>query len=191
MCIRDRSHLEYFYRRPRIPKSLLKAHREGLIIGSACEAGEVFQGVLNNLSESRMEEILSLYDYLEIQPLSNNRFLVNESRVADEEELKELNRRIVRLGESHNIPVVATCDVHYIKEAEALNRKILMAGQGYKDAESGEGLYLRTTDQMLEEFSYLGEEVARKVVIENPNRIADAVEIVSPVPEGSFRPVIP
>ncbi len=185
------SHLEYFYRRPRIPKSLLKAHREGLIIGSACEAGEVFQGVLNNLPESRMEGILSLYDYLEIQPLSNNRFLINEGRVADEEELKELNRRIVRLGESRNISVVATCDVHYIKEAEALNRKILMAGQGYKDAESGEGLYLRTTDQMLDEFSYLGEEVARKVVIENPNRIADAVEIVSPVPKGSFRPVIP
>ena len=111
--------------------------------------------------------------------------------MADEEELKELNRRIVRLGESRNISVVATCDVHYIKEAEALNRKILMAGQGYKDAESGEGLYLRTTDQMLDEFSYLGEEVARKVVIENPNRIADAVEIVSPVPKGSFRPVIP
>jgi bisphosphoglycerate-independent phosphoglycerate mutase len=152
---------------------------------------EVFQGVLNNLPESRMEGILSLYDYLEIQPLSNNRFLINEGRVADEEELKELNRRIVRLGESRNISVVATCDVHYIKEAEALNRKILMAGQGYKDAESGEGLYLRTTDQMLDEFSYLGEEVARKVVIENPNRIADAVEIVSPVPKGSFRPVIP
>ncbi|MGI6733944.1 MAG: PolC-type DNA polymerase III [Anaerovoracaceae bacterium] len=185
------SHLEYFYRRPRIPKSVLRAHREGLIIGSACEAGEVFQGVLNDLPESRMKEILSLYDYLEIQPLTNNRFLINEGRVADEEALKELNRRIVRLGESHNIPVVATCDVHYIKEEEAIGRKILMAGQGYKDAESGEGLYLRTTEEMLDEFSYLGEETARQIVIHNPNRIADAVEVLSPVPEGSFRPVIP
>ncbi|NLT48845.1 MAG: PolC-type DNA polymerase III [Clostridiales bacterium] len=185
------SHLEYFYRKPRIPKSILRSLKEGLIIGSACEAGEVFQGLLKGLAEDEFEEMLSLYDYLEIQPLINNRFLINEGRFHSEEELKELNRKIVCLGEKYNKPVVATCDSHYIKEREALYRRILMAGQGYKDAESGEGLYFRTTEEMLNEFSYLGEETARRVVIENPGIIADAVGRVSPVPDGSFRPEIP
>jgi len=185
------SHLDYFYRKPRIPKSILRSLKEGLIIGSACEAGEVFQGVLKGLPEEEFEEMLSLYDYLEIQPLVNNRFLVNEGRVNGEEELKELNRKIIRLGEKYNKPVVATCDSHYIKEREALYRRILMAGQGYKDAESGEGLYFRSTEEMLKEFSYLGEEMSRRVVIENPGRIADTIEKVAPVPDGSFRPEIP
>ncbi len=151
----------------------------------------MFQGVLSGLPEERLEEMLSLYDYLEIQPLVNNRFLISEGRVSGEEELMNLNRKMVLLGEKYEKPVVATCDVHYIKDKEALYRRILMAGQGYKDAESGEGLYFRTTEEMLDEFSYLGEETAQRVVVENPGRIAETVGKVAPVPEGSFRPEIP
>ncbi len=185
------SHLEYFYRKPRIPKSVLRAHKEGIIVGSACEAGEVFSSVLRGADDEEMEKIIDIYDYLEIQPLINNRFLVEYKKVDDENQLKELNRSIIRLGEKFNKPVVATCDVHYIKEREALYRRILMAGQGYKDAENGEGLYFRTTEEMLNEFSYLGEDAALKVVVENPNRIADSIEKVAPVPDDSFRPEIP
>ncbi|MDD3874894.1 MAG: PHP domain-containing protein, partial [Methanosarcina sp.] len=185
------SHLEYFYRRPRIPKSVLQAHREGLIVGSACEAGEIFQALLNNKTEKELEELVPFYDYLEIQPLINNRFLIENGRVADIDSLKDLNRQILRLGEKFRKPVVATCDAHYTNSEESLYRKILMAGQGYKDAESSEGLYLRTTDEMLEEFSYLGEKAAYQVVIENPQIIADSIQQVMPVPEGRFPPEIP
>ena len=150
------SHIEYFYRRPRIPKSVLMAHREGLIIGSACESGEIFQAVLNGKPEKDIKKLVELYDYLEIQPLVNNRFLVEAGIVKDEEGLKDLNRKIVEIGEKYNKPVVATCDSHYLNEEDNLYRKILMAGQGYKDAEQSQGLYLRTTDEMLDEFSYLG-----------------------------------
>jgi DNA polymerase-3 subunit alpha (Gram-positive type) len=184
------SHLKYFYRRPRIPKSVLMAHREGLIIGSACESGEIFQGILNGKAESEIEKLVELYDYLEIQPLVNNKFLVESGRVKDEEGLKDLNRKIVELGERFGKPVVATCDSHYLNDEDSLYRRILMAGQGYKDAEQSQGLYLRTTDEMLEEFSYLEEEIAQKIVIDNPNEIADSIEIISPVPEGRFPPKI-
>ncbi|NLY71275.1 MAG: PolC-type DNA polymerase III [Clostridiales bacterium] len=184
------SHIEYFYRRPRIPKSVLMAHREGLIIGSACESGEIFQAVLNGKPEKDIKKLVELYDYLEIQPLVNNRFLVEAGIVKDEEGLKDLNRKIVEIGEKYNKPVVATCDSHYLNEEDNLYRKILMAGQGYKDAEQSQGLYLRTTDEMLDEFSYLGEDVARKIIIDNPNKIADSIEEISPVPEGRFPPKI-
>lgn len=185
-----KSHVDFFYKKPRIPKSVLMEHREGIIIGSACEAGQVYQALLEKKSAGEIDEILKLYDYLEIQPLCNNRFLIDKGKVADEEELKQLNRDIIALGEKHGKPVVATCDAHYLDREDAIYRKILMAGQGFKDAEDGNGLYFRTTDEMLAEFSYLGSAMARKVVIEAPNFIADCVEKVIPVPEGKFPPKI-
>lgn len=184
------SHLNYFYKRPRIPKSVLSEHREGLVVGSACEAGEVYQAVLNKMPEEELDYLVNFYDYLEIQPLINNQFLINNGRVAGKEELKEINRKIVALGAQHGKPVVATCDSHYLDEEEALYRKILMAGQGFKDIEGDKGLYFRTTEEMLDEFAYLGQETARKVVIEAPNAIADSIERMMPVPEGKFPPKI-
>ncbi len=184
------SHLDYFYRRPRIPKPLLEKHREGIIVGSACEAGEIYQGLLERQSPEEMARRAVFYDYLEIQPLVNNRFLIDDGRVGGEDELKELNKKVLALGRRCGKPVVATCDAHYIEEREALYRRIIMAGQGYKDAERGEGLFLRTTEEMLEEFSYLGEDTAREVVIDNPRKIAHEIEAVAPVPEESFRPEI-
>lgn len=184
------SHLDYFYRKPRIPKSVLIANKEGLLIGSACEAGEVFQALLHNKSEQEIADIVTLYDYFEIQPLVNNRFLIDAGRVKDQEGLMDLNRKIVEWGETYGKPVIATCDTHYLRNEDSLYRRILMAGQGYKDAENGEGLYFRTTEEMMQEFSYLGEEVCRRVVIENPNEIADSIERVTPVAEGRFPPEI-
>lgn len=184
------SHLHYFYKRPRIPKSVLEEHREGLIVGAACEAGEVYQAVLHKASPEEVERLVRFYDYLEIQPLVNNQFLINNGTVADREGLKDINREIIALGEKYNKPVAATCDAHYFDEEEDLYRKILMAGQGYKDIEENTGLYFRTTEEMLTEFSYLGEETARKVVIETPNAIADSIEKMMPVPEGKFPPKI-
>ncbi|MCI7392364.1 MAG: PolC-type DNA polymerase III [Clostridiales bacterium] len=184
------SHLKYFYKRPRIPRSVLMAHREGLILGSACEAGELYGAVRRGASDDELEKIAEFYDYLEIQPLINNRFMINDGIVENQEVLKDFNRRIVALGEKTGKPVVATCDAHYFDEEEALYRQILMAGQGYKDAESSEGLYFRTTNEMMEEFAYLGEETAYKVVIENTNLIADMIEPLMPVPKGKFPPKI-
>ena len=186
----SKSHLEYFYKRPRIPKSVLLEHREGLIIGSACEAGQIYRAILDNKSEDEVEAIAELYDYFEIQPLSNNKFLIDKGRVANEAELMDINRKIVALGKKQGKPVVATCDAHYAEPAHAIYRQILMAGQGFKDVEDGTGLYLRTTDEMLEEFAYLGEEVARQVVIDDPNAIADSIDRILPVPEGKFPPKI-
>lgn len=185
------SHLDYFHRRPRLPWSVLEAHREGLIIGGACEAGEIYQAILNGKPEEEVERIANRYDYLEIQPLINNRFLVEQGRVSGIEELKNINRHIVNLADKLGKPVVATTDAHYQDETAAIYRNILMAGQGYKDAENGTGLYLRTTDEMLEEFSYLGEETARRVVIDNTNLIADMCDgDILPVPKGKFPPKI-
>ena len=186
----SKSHLDYFYKKPRIPKSVLMEHREGLLVGGACEAGQIYQAVLDKKPAEELEEILELYDYLEIQPLCNNRFLIDKGKVADEEELKQINRDIIALGEKRGKPVVATCDAHYLDPEDSIYRKILMAGQGYKDVEDGDGLYLRTTEEMLSEFAYLGEELAKKVVIEAPAAIADRVEKVIPVPEGKFPPKI-
>ena len=183
------SHTEYFYKRPRLPKSVLAAHRDGIIIGSACEAGEVFRAVTGNKSQEEIEEIASFYDYLEIQPLTNNRFMIENGTVESEEDLRDFNRRIVALGEKLGKLVVATTDSHYSEPEDALYRNILMAGQGYGD-EGGQGLYLRTTDEMLEEFSYLGEAKAEEVVIDNTNKIADMIEKIKPVPDGKFPPNI-
>ena len=184
------SHLDYFYKRPRLPWSVLESHREGILIGSACEAGEVYRAVLDERPEEEIEQIARRYDYLEIQPLINNRFLIEQGRIADNEGLKEINRKIVALAEKLERPIVATTDSHYKDPESAIYRNILMAGQGYKDAENGQGLFLRTTDEMLEEFAYLGEETARQVVIENTNRIADMVEEILPVPKGKYPPKI-
>lgn len=186
----SKSHLEFFYKKPRIPKSILTAHREGLIIGSACEAGEVYQSILHNKPDEEIERIADYYDYLEIQPLANNQFLIDNGTVADAEGLKEINRKIIALGKKLDKPVAATCDAHYAEPEEALYRKILMAGQGYKDIEGDKGLHLRTTEEMLREFEYLGGELACEVVIEAPNRVADMIEKVVPVPSGKFPPKI-
>ncbi|MBQ9760038.1 MAG: PolC-type DNA polymerase III [Clostridia bacterium] len=182
------SYLNYFKRVPRIPKTVLERHREGLIVGAACEAGELFRAILENRPESEIEEIVNFYDYLEIQPICNNRFLIAEGSVADDEGLRELNRRIVALGEKYNKPVCATCDAHFLNKEDELYRKILLAGQKFKDFDRDIGIYFRTTDEMLEEFAYLGEEKAYEVVVTNTNLIADQIEKIRPIPPGSFTP---
>lgn len=182
------SYLDYFRRFPRIPKTVLEKYREGLIVGSACEAGELMRAILENRPESEIEEIVNFYDYLEIQPISNNRFLIAEGRIADEEGLRELNRRIVALGERYGKPVCATCDAHFLNPEDELYRKILLAGMKFKDYNKDVGLYFRTTEEMLEEFSYLGAEKAYEVVVTNTNRIADMIEPIRPIPKGSFTP---
>ena len=190
----SKSHVEYFARRPRIPKSEFSKYREGLILGSACEAGELYQAILNDKSEERIARIVNYYDYLEIQPLGNNRFMIASDRITkvkNEEDLKEINRKIIELGEKFHKPVVATCDVHFLNPEDEVYRRIIMAGKGFTDADEQAPLYLRTTEEMLEEFEYLGSEKAREIVIDNPNRIADWVEKISPVRPDKCPPVIP
>ncbi|MFA9424052.1 MAG: PolC-type DNA polymerase III, partial [Sedimentibacter sp.] len=184
------SHLKYFYKKPRLLKSSLSMHREGLIIGTACEAGELYRAYLNGSSNERIEEIASFYDFLEIQPLANNMFLVNNERVNGIEELKDINRKIVELGEKLKKPVVATGDVHFLEKEDEVYRRILMAGQGFEDSEEQAPLYLKTTDEMLDDFLYLGEEKAYEVVVKNTNIIADSVESILPIPKGTFPPII-
>ena len=176
-------HLEYFRRRPHMPRAMIQKYREGLIIGSACEAGELFRAVLAGESWDKLKEIASFYDYLEIQPIGNNAFLVREGRVKDDEGLRELNRVIVRLGEELGKPVVATGDVHFLDPHNAVNRAIIQAGMGYEDCDNQPPLYFKTTEEMLEEFAYLGEEKAREVVITNPRMIADQVETLRLFPK--------
>ena len=188
------SHLKYYARRPRIPKSELSKYREGLLVGSACEAGELYQAILNDKSEERIAKIANFYDYLEIQPLGNNQFMIESqkiTKVQNEEDLKEINRKIVALGERFNKPVVGTCDVHFMNPEDEVYRRIIMAGKGFGDADNQPPLYLRTTDEMLEEFEYLGSAKAREIVIENPVKIAEMVEKITPVRPDKCPPVIP
>ena len=187
------SHLQYFQRQPKIPKSLLMKYREGLILGSACEAGELFRALVRDSTEEDIARIVNFYDYLEIQPIGNNMFMLRdkESAAQTEEDLRDYNRRIVALGEQFNKPVVATCDVHFLNPEDEVYRRIIMASKGFKDADDQAPLFLRTTEEMLKEFEYLGSRKAEEVVITNTNRIADAIEPLSPVRPDKCPPVIP
>lgn len=184
------SHLKYYHRQPRIPRQELIRHREGLLIGSACEGGEVYQALLSGASPEELENIASFYDYFEIQPLGNNEFLVRTGQVKGMEDVQELNRRIVELGEKLQIPVAATGDVHFLNPEDEVYRRILMAGKGFEDADNQAPLYFRTTEEMLQEFSYLDREMAEKVVIKNPRMIAEQVKFMKPIPDQLHPPHI-
>ena len=188
------SHLKYFYKRPLIPKSLIQKYREGLILGSACEAGELFGAMLDGQGDEQIARIVEFYDYLEIQPIGNNRFMIESERLRDinsEDDLIALNKRVVKLGEQFRKPVVATCDVHFLDPEDEVYRRIIMTGKGFKDADNQAPLYLRTTEEMLDEFAYyLGSEKAEEVVITNTNMIADMCDRIAPVRPDKCPPVI-
>ena len=187
------SHLKYFGRMPRIPKSELNRYREGLIVGSACEAGELYQAILNEKSEEQIAKIVDFYDYLEIQPLGNNAFMLESERISNvntQEDLIQMNKKIVKLGEEFQKMVVGTCDVHFLDPDDEVYRRIIMTGKGFSDADDQAPLYLRTTEEMLAEFSYLGSAKAEEIVVTNPNKIADMIEPISPVRPDKCPPVI-
>ena len=184
------SHLKYFHKKPRIPKSFLNQHREGIIIGSACEAGEVFQAVLNNVPIEEIEKTAAYYDYLEIQPIKNNEFLIDKGMAKNFDDIKDMNRKIIAIGDKLKISTVATGDVHFLDKKDECYRRILMTGQGFSDADKQAPLYLKTTDEMLQDFNYLGEDVAYEVVINNPNKINERIDDLIPIPEGTFPPEI-
>ena len=184
------SHLDYFYKKPRMLKSLIEEYREGLIIGSACEAGQIYREVLQGKTFEELKPFLEFYDYLEIQPTANNIFLIKKGNVKDELELEEINKKIYDLAVKSNKPVVATCDVHFLDAKDEVFRKILMVGQGFSDADKQPPLYFRTTNEMLKEFEYLGEKKAKEVVIYNPLKILDMINDVKPIPDETFTPKI-
>ncbi len=184
------SHVNYFYKRPRIPRSLLNRYKEGLIIGSACERGELYQAIFNKKSQEEIESIAKFYNYLEIQPLGNNQFYLDQGLLNSKEELIQINKDIVALGDKLNIPVVATCDVHFLNPEDEIYRRIIMAGQGYSDADKQAPLYLRTTEEMLKEFDYLSEEKAYEIVVTNTNKIADMCDRISPISDEKCPPHI-
>ena len=188
------SHLTYYSKRPRVPKSFLMKHREGLLLGSACEAGELYRALLEGRPETEIARIVNFYDYLEIQPVGNNKFMIESEKITSinsVEDIQEVNRRIVALGEEFHKPVVATCDVHFLDPEDEVYRRIIMAGKHFSDADDQAPLYLRTTEEMLEEFSYLGRDKAEEVVITNTNRIADRIDVMAPVRPDKCPPVIP
>lgn len=187
------SHLKYFHSRPRIPKSLLNEYREGIIIGSACEQGEVFRAILEEKNDTEIKKIVDFYDYLEVQPIGNNAFLKREEqyeKIHTDEDLQDLNKKIIKLGEEYNKPVVATCDVHFLDPQDEIYRRIIMTGKGYADADLQAPLYLRTTQEMMDEFSYISYEKAYEIVVSNTNMINDMIEYIEPVRPDKCPPVI-
>ena len=184
------AHVNHFYRAPRILKSVLEKYKEGIIVGSACEAGEVFKAVKENKSEEELERIISLYDYIEVMPIDNNRFMIEKGEVEDEEELRDLNRKLIEVAKKFGKIPVATGDVHFIDKHEAVFRKVLKYSQGFKVDEEETYLHFRTTDEMLEEFKYLGEDLAYEVVVTNTNKVADMVDNILPIPNETFPPRI-
>lgn len=184
------SHMKYFYKKPRIPKSLLNRKREGLFVGTACQAGELYQAVLSRESEKKLQNLAAYYDYLEVQPISNNAFLIDKGLVSGRDELMEINRQIIALGDLLNKPVLATSDSHYARAHDDLFRQVLQAGMGFEDAEDPALLHLKTTKEMLEEFAYLGKDRAEEIVIKNPHKLASKIDDLVPVPEGTFPPFI-
>ncbi len=187
----SRSHLEHYYRVPRIPRRVLKEHREGLLLGTACQAGELYQAVLVGADDERLAATAAFYDYIEIQPLENNAFLVTEGRVGSMDELAAINRRLVALGDALHKPVVATGDVHYLEPTDEMSRRILLAGQGYRDQEHQAPLFLHTTDEMLERMAHLGQDDAYRTVVEASSRLASSVKDLAPLRQGLFPPVLP
>ena len=188
------SHLKYFNRQPKIPKSAINKYRDGLIIGSACEAGELYRALLEDRGDEEIAGIVDFYDYLEIQPCGNNAFMIDSPKnpeINSIEDIQEMNKRVVKLGEQYHKPVVATCDVHFLDPEDEVYRRIIMAGKGFDDADNQAPLFLRTTEEMLKEFEYLGSEKAEEIVITNTNLIADMIETISPVRPDKCPPVIP
>lgn len=184
------AHLDNFFKSARTKKSRLQEMRDGLIIGSACEAGEVYRAILDGKSDDEVTEIAKFYDYLEIQPIDNNNFLIAKGNVVDEKELQEINRKIYNLGKKLNKPVVATGDVHFLEPEDEAYRKIIMAGKGFKDADNQPPLYFKTTEEMLKEFSYLGQDIAKEVVITNPKNISEEIDMIKPIPDETYPPKI-
>ncbi|MEG2108211.1 MAG: PolC-type DNA polymerase III [Clostridium sp.] len=184
------AHLNNFFKSARTKKSRLQEMRDGLIIGSACEAGEVYRAILDGKSDDEVTEIAKFYDYLEIQPIDNNNFLIAKGNVVDEKELQEINRKIYNLGKKLNKPVVATGDVHFLEPEDEAYRKIIMAGKGFKDADNQPPLYFKTTEEMLKEFSYLGQDIAKEVVITNPKNISEEIDMIKPIPDETYPPKI-
>ena len=185
------SHVNYFYKKPLILKSILNKHREGLILGSACSSGELYKAILNGKPDDELEEIAKYYDYLEVQPYMNDDYLVRDGTIENHEGLKNIVRKIVDLGEKLNIPVCATCDVHFMDPQDEIYRRMIQAGQKQPDADFQAPLYLRTTDEMLNEFSYLGDEKAKEIVVTNTNLVSDMCEKISPLSPEKCAPHIP